>query len=696
MTIDQLIIENLPRTSSITIRKLKSLGIYTYFDLLNYFPTRYEDYSIISKISVAQPGETVTIQGPIISIKNNYLRGGLKIQKAIIKDETGEIEANWFNQPFLLRLFKVGEFISISGLIKQFGRKKIIDPKEYNLGNNFIHTGRIIPVYSEKRGLSSRTVREKVYFILDTLRVTRLEELLPAKIISYNNLIDDTVAYKNIHFPKNLAIAKKSQERLSFDELFTIQLSSKLVKKEWGGEKVGNKLQITNYKLQIQQFIDQLSFKLTSDQNRVWDEIRSDLIKTAPMNRFLQGEVGSGKTVVAALAIYLSFLNGFQSLMMAPTEILASQHYKTIVELFKFLNEKNRPSVSLVTGNKYLGGKAKNNSKRLLNTKYEILDTNVVIGTQALIQKKLIFKKIGLVIIDEQHRFGVAQRASLKKKGANPHLLTMTATPIPRTVALTLYGELDLSVIKELPKNRIAIKSFFIPKNKRNDCYTWIKKEISSKQSQVFIVCPLIEESQSETLKSVKAATIEYENLKNNIFREFKVGLLHGRLKPAEKEKIMSDFKNKKCDILVSTPVVEVGIDIPNATVMIIEGGERYGLASLHQLRGRVGRGNKQSYCFIFSEIESPAIISRLNFFAKTHDGNLLAEKDLETRGPGDLFGLKQHGYLDLKIASLTDYKMIEASKKAAEYFISHYKLNEYPLLEKRISSQKIDNISND
>ena len=680
MDLDQSI-ENLPRTSSITIHKLKSLNIYTFFDLLNYFPNRYENYSIVSNIYEAQPGEVVTIKGKIVSIKNNYLRGGLKIQKAIIKDETGEIEANWFNQLFLLRLLKVGETISISGLIKQFGRKKSIDPKEYEIINSqLIHTGRFVPIYPEKRGLSSRTIREKVYFVLDTLRVSSLEEIFPKEIVSYNNLIDEHTAYQNIHFPKNLEAIKKAQDRLSFDELFTIQLLTKLVKKEWDKESVGNKFMINDKHVQsINRLISGLPFQLTNDQKRAWDEIRSDLLKTVPMNRFLQGEVGSGKTVVAALACYLSFLNGYQSLLMAPTEILATQHFKTLSTLFNKTNVK----IGLITG-------ASTVNLKLENKKYDL-----IVGTHALISKKIKFKKVGLIIIDEQHRFGVAQRATLKEKGVNPHLLTMTATPIPRTVALTLYGELDLSVINELPKNRISIKSFFIPKNKRNDCYSWIKKEIDTKKSQVFIVCPLIEESQSETFKSVKAATMEFENLKKNIFKDFKIGLLHGKLKSGDKEKIMSDFKNKKYDILVSTPVVEVGIDIPNTTVMIIEGGERYGLASLHQLRGRVGRGDKQSYCFVFSEVENPSIISRLNFFAKTHNGNLLAEKDLEMRGPGNLFGLKQHGYLDLKIASLTNYKMIEKTKKAAEYFINHCFLKDYKELSNRLEKHQTQLISN-
>ena len=676
MDLDQLI-ENLPRTSSITIRKLKSAGVNTYSDLLNYFPNRYENYSILSSIYSAQPGELVTIKGKIVSINNRYLRGGLKIQKVIIRDETGDIEANWFNQSFLLRLLKVGEAISVSGLIKQFGPKKSIDPKEYDLGNVFVHTGKIIPIYPEKNGLSTKTIREKIIFVLNT--IFNNIEFLPEKIITYNNLISEKTAYKNIHFPDSTEIISSAKNRLSFDELFEIQLSTRIIKKIWEKEKVGNMF-LFNKKHQdsIQKIINGLPFNLTNDQLKVWEEIKIDLLKLSPMNRFLQGEVGSGKTVVAALACYLSFLNGYQSLLMAPTEILAQQHFKTLSTIFN----KTKMKLGIITGTSTINSK----------TKYK--DYDLIVGTHSLISNKIKFKKIGLIVIDEQHRFGVAQRAALKKKGVNPHLLTMTATPIPRTVALTLYGELDLSVINELPKNRISIKSFFIPKNKRIDCYNWIKKQISSEKSQIFIVCPFIEESQSETLKSVKAATIEYEYLKKNIFSKFKVGLLHGKLKSSEKEKIMKDFKNKKYDILVSTPVVEVGIDIPNATVMIIEGGERYGLASLHQLRGRVGRGDKPSFCFVFSEIESPSIISRLNYFAKTHNGNLLAEKDLEMRGPGNLFGLKQHGYLDLKIASLTDYQMIEKTKKAAEYFLNNYQLKDCPELSKKLFKRRSEIIN--
>jgi ATP-dependent DNA helicase RecG len=371
-------------------------------------------------------------------------------------------------------------------------------------------------------------------------------------------------------------MANKARERLSFDELFNLQLGNSMVKAEWKKEKVGNQFKSDEkYFIEIQKLIDSLSFKLTGDQKKVIDEIFIDLKKTIPMNRFLQGDVGSGKTVVAAIACYYAFLNGYQSIIMAPTEILAQQHYISITDLFNRSKIKNLKT-QLISGS----------VKTSVDEK-----CNIIIGTHSLLNKKLKFKKVGLVVIDEQHRFGVNQRAILKDKTLNSHLLTMTATPIPRTVALTLYGELDQSYIEEMPQGRQVIKTFLIPKEKRTSGYEWIKKEIKQNNAQVFIVCPLIEESESDTLKSVKAVKIEFENLKK-IFSDFKLGLLHGKIKSSEKQEIMSNFKNKKMDILVSTPVVEVGIDIPGATVMIIEGAERFGLAQLHQLRGRVGRSN--------------------------------------------------------------------------------------------------------
>lgn len=709
-------IDSLPNTSPITIRRLKSLGIQTYWDLLNYFPFRYEDYSTISKINRLQEGETGTIISHIIDSKYQVTRTGLRIQKFTLQDEAGTIELNWYNQPYLLTLLKKGMTISVTGEVKKFGKKVSMNPKEYEIiyssesihWSSLKHTGRIIPVYPEKRGLSSKTIREKIFYLLNYFSADRIQnsikEILPTEVISYNNLIGELSAYQNIHYPKNLEILKKSQERLSFDELFSIQLANTLVRKEWEKEKVGHQFVVGNaYMSSLQQFIFNLPFRLTGAQIRVIREIRDDLGKTTPMNRFLQGEVGSGKTVVATITCYIAFLNGFQSLFMAPTEILAQQHYETITKLFS----KNKTSEVLSsTRMSNLGGSVQISNfktpKICLVTgsskpnKKDLETADIIIGTHALIQKKIKYKKVGLVIVDEQHRFGVSQRAILKEKGISPHLLTMTATPIPRTVMLTLLGELNMSIIDEMPQDRLPVKTFFIPKNKREDCYQWVKKQIIQSGVQVFVIYPLIEESQVETMQSVKAAKKEAELLQTTIFPEFDVGLIHGKMKSHEKEQVMSKFKNKKYHILVATSVVEVGIDIPNAAIMLIEGSERFGLAQLHQLRGRVGRGNKQSYCFLFTEKESPEITKRLQLVAKTQSGNILAEKDLELRGAGTIYGTKQHGIVELKIASLSDYPLIEKTRKAVKNFVEKYKLEDFGELERRVTEYKVEEISRD
>ncbi|MFA6081733.1 MAG: ATP-dependent DNA helicase RecG [Patescibacteria group bacterium] len=679
-------IESLSSTSSITIRKFKSLGINTYFDLLNYFPSRYEDYSLITKINKIQEGEIVTIKGTINEAKNQYTRSRITIQKVVVSDDTGLVEASWFNQPYLIRVMKIGEIISISGLVKRFGSKLVIEPKEYEIGNKKIHTGRIVPIYPEKRGLSTKTIREKIHAILVlTPGVgTRVAETLPKEIISFNNLIERQQAYQQIHFPDNLESANQARERLAFDELFSIQLSSYLVKQQWEKEKVGNVFKVKTQNLaSLHAFMSNLPFKLTGDQNRVINEIISDLKKSTPMNRFLQGDVGSGKTVVAAVASYLSFLNGYQTVIMAPTEILAQQHFKTFIDLFKN-NKSKKPETILITSS------TKDLSLQKTDKKFDIL-----IGTHALLGKKYKLDKVGLVVIDEQHRFGVNQRALLKEKTLNAHLLTMTATPIPRTVALTLYGELDLSYIEEMPKGRQIIRTYLVPREKRTAGYQWIKGQISKFKSQIFIVCPLIEESESETLKSVKAVKIEFENLKK-IFFEYKLGLLHGKIKSEEKEKVMSDFKSRKIDILVSTPVVEVGIDIPGATIMLIEGAERFGLAQLHQLRGRVGRSDKQSYCFLYTENQSDKTNKRLSFFCKNNLGVKLAEFDLENRGAGNIFGTEQHGFVNLKIASLSNFELINKTKRAVEYFVGKYKIKDWNELKNVVKTYYEKQISRD
>jgi ATP-dependent DNA helicase RecG len=676
-------IDKLPSTSQTTIKRFKKIGIKTFFDLLNYFPFRYENYSLISFIEKAQPGEKITLKGKIIDKKEERTKKGLRLQKFLLYDGTGKIEIIFYNQPYLLKVIPFEKEVSFAGEVNEFGKKIIMTPFEWEVETN-IHTGRLVPIYPEKKGLSSRVIREKIFWLLSQISENEILEIFPKEIISYNNLLSEYLAYKNIHFPKNRELAEKSKKRLAFDELFVIQLSAFLVKKEWEKEKVGHQFLVSNKNLtRFLDFIKNLPFQLTEAQKRVIKEILNDLEKEKPMNRFLQGDVGSGKTVVAACLCYLAYLNGFQSLFMAPTEILAKQHFQTLSSLFK-----NYPvKIGLQTRTEKINKKRKDNEV--------IFDFDIIVGTHALLNEKLKFSRVGLVIIDEQHRFGVRQRALLKEKGLNPHLLTMTATPIPRTVALVLYGELDISYLDEMPKGRLPVKTYLVPQEKREKAYQWIKEKIKNENASVFIVCPLIDESEVETMKSVKAAKKEFENLKK-IFSEFKLGLLHGKLKNEEKNKVLLDFRNDKIKILVTTPVVEVGIDIPQATIMVIEAAERFGLAQLHQLRGRVGRSNKQSYCFLFTTSNTPEVIERLTFFSKTNLGIKLAEYDLQTRGPGEIYGEKQHGFINLKVASFTDYELISKTKNAVNYFVAHYQLSQFPLLSQKIKEYQIKQITRD
>lgn len=673
-------------------RRLEKLGIQTIEDFLYHIPFRYEDYCLISKIADVQPGEIVTIQGTIAEIKNQYTRRFKSIQKAKIEDETGIIEVVWFNQPFLTKHMQAGDKISLSGKIELFAKKLVLQSPEYEVINGeTIHTGRLVPIYPETRGVSSKWLRRQVATILQN-QTQNIFEYLPDSTISVYGLLRLQKAIQQVHFPESLELAQKAKYQLAFNELFLLQLAALKRRKEWEKNLVGTPFQISRFKKNIEKFWEKLPFELTNAQKRAVKEIFADLAAKKPMNRLLEGDVGSGKTVVSAIAMYLAHLNGFQSVLMAPTEILAQQHYRTIINLLEPFGVK----VGLATGSKRTGIKNKESrikGRKNRNSLFIIHNStfDILIGTHALLSEKINFENLGLVVIDEQQRFGVEQRAVIRAKGKNPHLLTMTATPIPRTVALTLYGDLDLSYLDEMPKGRKIVKTWLVPPQKREGAYEWIKKQIA-KGDQVFIICPFIEES--ESMQTVKAATSEFNRLKKDVFPNLTLGLLHGKLKSKEKDKVLQEFRNGKIDILVATPVVEVGIDIPNATIILIEASERFGLAQLHQLRGRVGRGDKQSYCLLFTESKSQYSHKRLKAMETMYVGAELAELDLKLRGAGELYGTKQHGAQELKIASFSDFKLIETTKREAEKIFPS--LSSYPSLLKKLNQYATKQVSPD
>lgn len=657
-------ITNLPKIGPVFEKKLKKLGIDTIEDLFYHVPSRYMDYSHVTTIKDLKVGEVSTIHAKIVSLKNIYSKKGLKMQIGSVEDSSGKITILWFNQPFLIKTLYPGRLISLSGKVGFFNRKPCLTSPDYELlteeDGETMHTGRLVPIYPETSGLSSKWIRRK---IKETYKMADIKEFLPQDILTRFDLVKLKNAINFVHFPENLEQAERGKKRLAFNEILKLEVRNEIRKLNWRKNKVVHKIKVDHKS--VQQFIDSLPFTLTDPQKKVIDEILSDMNKDIPMNRLLEGDVGSGKTVVAAVGMFTAFINGYQSVIMAPTQILATQHYYTLKKLFEKFNVR----ISLVTS----------------TTKKSDLGRNdIFVGTHSLIQSKISFDSVSFVVIDEQHRFGVKQRETLIQKTAKIsgkkgtlHVLTMTATPIPRTVALTAYGDMDLSVISEMPKGRQKVKTWLVPENKRNGAYEWIRKQIVKFESQAFVVCPLIEDSEAETLLDVKSATFEFEKLKSlPQFSNLKLGLLHGRLKNKEKEKVLKDFKDKKIDILVTTPVVEVGIDIPNATIMVIEAAERFGLAALHQLRGRVGRGIKKSYCLLFSNLHSGKAYKRLKAMEKYYSGFELAELDLKLRGPGEIFGTAQSGFPELKIASWTNLELIKAAKEVSVSIIRDPKKN--------------------
>lgn len=678
-------------------KRLKKLGINNLNDLFFHFPSRYEDFSKIIKISEVKNNQICTVKGEVTKIGSirSYKRK-MYITEALIKDESGSLRAVWFNQPYLTKNIKEKDIIFLSG---KLSKGKLLSPVYEKIGEKeVIHTGRLVPIYPETAGISSRWLRS---VISNNLFKNNISEILPEEIIRENNFLDRKDALIQIHFPETEELARRARERFAFEDLFLIQIFVLRERAKLSREKsfsISSNIDITK------RFVDSLPFKLTDAQRKCSWIILKDMERGRPMNRLLEGDVGSGKTVVSTIAALNVVRAGYQVAFMAPTEILAKQHFKEVFNLIKRFNV----NIGLLTGkeDKFYSKKLKNDiievsRKKLIdmsmgkiNNKTGNLETglDILIGTHALIQDSVKFGKLALVILDEQHRFGVDQRASLCRKDMEkniPHLLSMTATPIPRTLALTIYGDLDLSLIDELPKGRKKIKTEVVSPDKREKCYNTAKEEIK-KGKQVFVVCPRIEAGERDDIQ-IKAVKEEYERLKENVFKDFKVLMLHGKMKVKEKEKVMEDFKKRKADVLVSTSVIEVGIDIPNATVIIIEGAERFGLAQLHQFRGRVGRDKYQSYCFLFTESHSKNTYQRLRALINCEDGFKLAEKDLEIRGPGDFIGARQWGLPDRVMISFKNLPFIEKTREAAKELLRKdpYLKSSYPLKNRVDSLRK-------
>ena len=663
-------ITELYRVGKSTSLILKKLGLDTVHDLLFYFPFRYEDFTSSVPIADLKPDTNANVIGTVELIQNKKsAKRRMYITEALISDDSDSLKVIWFNQPFLTRTLKVGDKISLAGRVTEsYGQLALISPNyEKIYSDDLIHTRGLIPNYHLTANLTQKQIR---FLIKEIIALTDKEpEWLPAEITRRLGLIDLPTALRQIHFPKNQAEIDAARKRLAFSELFLRQLTARLIKNTLKNRQA---LAIKFQEAATREFVASLPWKLTDDQKRAAWEIIKDLEKTAPMSRLLEGEVGSGKTLVVIMALLNVALNKRQAVLMVPTEILAEQHFNSVSKFLAAYNFK----IALLT-----------HSHQDPNA----TDADIIIGTHALIQDDVKFKNLALAVIDEQHRFGVKQRQKILdfNRGdapeQTPHFLSMTATPIPRSLALAIYGDLDLSIIKQMPAGRKPVITKIVGADRRADAYDFIRAQIKTGR-QAFVICPLIDESDRLGVKSVKK---EHERLDKEIFPELKVGLLHGRLKAAEKAKIMADFIAAKTQILVATSLIEVGVDVPNATLMIIEGAERFGLAQLHQFRGRVGRSDQQSYCFLFptnEEINNQTTMERLEALTKYHDGFSLAKIDLKLRGAGELYGTSQSGWPELQIATLFDYELIKKAQDEADLLIkTDPELKKYPLLKDKL-----------
>ncbi|MBI4321341.1 MAG: ATP-dependent DNA helicase RecG [Chloroflexi bacterium] len=666
--------------------RLQRLGIVSIRDLLYLVPRRHVDYSVMKRIRELTVGATESVLGTVWEVKTASARSGMPVTTATVADETGTLQAIWFNQPHIGRTLGTGKQIVLSGRVEEnLGRPLFKSPDwEVPEADDLVHTGRLVPIYPLTQGLTQRGLRVLVRRTLNRWLPEILDHL-PLQLHRDAELLDLQSALSQIHFPDSQQLLERAQRRLAFDELLSLQLGVLRRKMEWQEDQPGYEMNV-NAEL-LESFVGSLPFRLTKAQERVRDEILADMRQPKPMTRLLQGEVGSGKTAVAAMAILVAWANGFQSVLMAPTEILAEQHYRTISMLMTvctgeeeaLLGTGRGPGVRLLTGS------TKKADKDTLRREVAAGGIDVVVGTHALIQEGVAFGRLGLVIVDEQHRFGVMQRAALRQKGRNPHLLVMTATPIPRTLALTLWGDMDISIIDELPPGRQEIKTYLLGPQQRQKAYEFVRKQVHLGR-QAFIVCPLVEES--ERIEA-KAATVEFERLRKRVFPDLKLGLLHGKMHASEKDVVLSDFRQHGLDILVCTPVVEVGIDIPNATVMMVEGADRFGLAQLHQFRGRVGRGSDKSYCMLLAESPSAESEERLQVITQTQDGFVLAEEDLRLRGPGEFLGTRQSGLPDLRVAKLSDVSILRQARSIALELLSRdplLRLPEHKLLAEKVA----------
>lgn len=635
-----------------TAQVFAAAGLKTVEDLLYFLPRTHEDFSETVKIRDIRPGKA-TIRARCEKIATRPVRRGFKITTATLADDTGKLQAVWFNQPYRETQFKSGEEFFFSGTFEfNYNRYQLTNPSAEKVSDMPVQTDRILPIYRAVKGLKSQLVRKVLAELRPLMAV--LPETLPSEVLKNERLAGLRDAILGMHFPEKSEDIARARERLAFEELFQLLLASQLNRQE--------NAKLKGWHIPFDQnivaaFVEQLPFDLTGAQRRAAWDIIQDFERKVPMNRLLQGDVGSGKTVVAGLAARQAAHAGFQSAIMAPTEILASQHAETLTALLAPFDV----TVGLLTGS------VKGKARTVLYEQIAMGKVNVVVGTHALIQDSVVFHKLGFVAIDEQHRFGVKQRQELLKKSRYmPHLLAMTATPIPRSLALTVYGELDVSILNELPKGRKPIKTKIWSPISREKLYATIDAEIAAGR-QAYVICSLIDENTENDVKSVE---VEYKKLRNSVFGHRKIGLLHGKLKPDEKHVVMKDFADGKLDILVSTTVVEVGVDVPNATIMLIEDADRFGLSQLHQLRGRVGRSHHQSYCFLMmSDTKQPS--QRLKEVEKSNDGFYLAEVDLKLRGPGEIYGHAQHGSLNLQVATLADTKLIARAQQQAKWFVS-------------------------